>query len=518
MPEDMQERGGVFFPIYQHEAFWLSFKSDGHFTIKTFVGGVNAVSGLPWNQRDHNGGQDYVVVPPQKWLDGVFTKGGQVKQFVAMPGHSGFGVEEQITGEDRLGGLQLIITPAFPKNFGCWIDGLDPEFDRKLYGRRNRFTSFRLTNPDSRRLNMLSTPRRLGIRVGSVIYKCQHSYAGNMSDSQWKEDGFPLHSRPSFLFELFRTSRERKVDTKTVSAMNLLRIRCELRKNGKPINVHLTLKISPWSTGRQISHIVEHRAGGEHNGDFDFYFDLYLSETYIYHNSSQLRRDDLNAPLWRLGLRDDSIMIFDFVFLDPRVRGVTSSPHFDSCQNVSFEMGGGFGSSNWSPWSVSGAAGGNIRQIIHKDKNPADTWIESLETLLNVQMLNAVAFESVTGMVAPRTPMSPETYTKAGLPFFKENHNTGAVQLELPSSSFSNFTKLSTVQEVHKSKGAFLADSVTEGARVGCLLCQKNLCDAMQVFNPRVPYISLRLLSNCRLITVYALAITLSAPLASKTQ
>jgi hypothetical protein len=39
---------------------------------------------------------------------------------------------------------------------------------------------------------------------------------------------------------------------------------------------------------------------------------------------------------------------------------------------------------------------------------------------LNVQILNFVAFESITGMMTPPTPVAPEDYISASLPFFKE--------------------------------------------------------------------------------------------------
>jgi hypothetical protein len=45
---DMARKGGVFFPLYQREAMFLSFKArQDAFAVRVFVGGVNAVSGLP---------------------------------------------------------------------------------------------------------------------------------------------------------------------------------------------------------------------------------------------------------------------------------------------------------------------------------------------------------------------------------------------------------------------------------------------------------------------------------------
>lgn len=55
--------------------------------------------------------QNYVVVPPQKFLDGFCTNTGVVRQFVAMPLGSGATVEEQLTGKAGFGGLQFQVYP-----------------------------------------------------------------------------------------------------------------------------------------------------------------------------------------------------------------------------------------------------------------------------------------------------------------------------------------------------------------------------------------------------------------------
>ena len=70
---------------------------------------VNAVSGDPWSEaivarRE----QDYLVCPPQPWLDGINAGDGIVRQFVAMPLGMGYTVEGQVTGDERFGGIQLV--------------------------------------------------------------------------------------------------------------------------------------------------------------------------------------------------------------------------------------------------------------------------------------------------------------------------------------------------------------------------------------------------------------------------
>lgn len=78
------------------------------------------------------------------------------------------------------------------------------------------------------------------------------------------------------------------------------------------------------------------------------------------------------------------------------------------------------GGSDYDGWDMGLGIGGLIEQKFHEDTNPTNIWIKPAQTLLIVQILNSVAFESITGMMIPPTPIAPEDYTSAGLPFFEE--------------------------------------------------------------------------------------------------
>ncbi|KAM0351768.1 hypothetical protein ACHAPU_002280 [Fusarium lateritium] len=118
----MAQKGGLSLPMYQREALLINFKAKRRYAIRIFVGGINAVSGEPavpnaaTALRRHNllksgkSLQDYVVVPGQRWLDGMAVKPGQVRQFVAMPVGSGHSVEAQMTGQETAAGIQFEIT------------------------------------------------------------------------------------------------------------------------------------------------------------------------------------------------------------------------------------------------------------------------------------------------------------------------------------------------------------------------------------------------------------------------
>lgn len=112
--------GGVFIPMYQREAAWLSFAGADWRpqALKIAVGMVNAISGEPWSEEIVAGEeQDYIVAPPQPWLDGINSGEGLVRQFVAMPLGMGYTVEGQVTGEERFGGIQLVAFEPKPGLF-----------------------------------------------------------------------------------------------------------------------------------------------------------------------------------------------------------------------------------------------------------------------------------------------------------------------------------------------------------------------------------------------------------------
>lgn len=119
VPAAWREHGGVFAPMYQREAMWLGF--DGADwkpnAVKIGVGGINAVSGEPWDEVLGPNPQNYVVCPPQPWLDGINAGDGHIRQFRAMPQGGGYTVEEQLTGAEKFGGIQVLVFEPKPGKF-----------------------------------------------------------------------------------------------------------------------------------------------------------------------------------------------------------------------------------------------------------------------------------------------------------------------------------------------------------------------------------------------------------------
>lgn len=112
VPKAWEKHGGVFVPVHEREALWLGFSHRRlPCAVKVAAGKINAVNGEPWNEELVADVEDYMVAPPQPWLDGFNTGDGFVKQFVAMQLGKGYTVEGQVTGKEDHGGIQLLVIP-----------------------------------------------------------------------------------------------------------------------------------------------------------------------------------------------------------------------------------------------------------------------------------------------------------------------------------------------------------------------------------------------------------------------
>jgi hypothetical protein len=118
-PASWHAEPGVFIPMYQREALWLGFSAASWKpnAAKVAVGGVNALSGAPDDRTLQDNPQDYIVCPPQPWLDGVHTGPDSIRQFVAMPLGKGYTVESSLTGVETVGGIQITVFEPKPGRF-----------------------------------------------------------------------------------------------------------------------------------------------------------------------------------------------------------------------------------------------------------------------------------------------------------------------------------------------------------------------------------------------------------------
>jgi hypothetical protein len=103
----------------------------GAFAVKIATEKINAATGESWREGLSRNPQDYLVIPRQPWLDGFCVEKGIIRQFVAMPLGQGYTVEEQLTGEAEVGGVQIEVFPmkktVFERRF--------PKVTPRRYGR-----------------------------------------------------------------------------------------------------------------------------------------------------------------------------------------------------------------------------------------------------------------------------------------------------------------------------------------------------------------------------------------------
>lgn len=100
---------GHFIPMFPQEAMWMNFgRSSAPVALMIGAGMINAITGKKLEPLMSKDPQNYLVVPPQPWLDGFKRdENGSVFQFVAAELGKGETVEEQLTGKAEFGGIQI---------------------------------------------------------------------------------------------------------------------------------------------------------------------------------------------------------------------------------------------------------------------------------------------------------------------------------------------------------------------------------------------------------------------------
>ena len=137
VPEQWLEQGGFIIPLYQREALFLEFAGvQWRPTIgKVSVGRVNAISGKEHDLKIRPHRQDYIVIPDQRWLDGINSGSGSVSQFVAMALGKGYTIEAQVTDEEKHGGFQFAV---FDPRAGRFPEQDPKEAESALAARKQR--------------------------------------------------------------------------------------------------------------------------------------------------------------------------------------------------------------------------------------------------------------------------------------------------------------------------------------------------------------------------------------------
>lgn len=104
------------------------------------------------------------------------------------------------------------------------------------------------------------------------------------------------------------------------------------------------------------------------------------------------------------------------------------------------------------------AAGGTIQQQIIIDPYGADSWEQRSATPLFIHIVNSEAFEAITGLPPPSTPITEYSYKKRGIPWFS---NYDENRFSLPGAKAFKF--LQTVMKIDHQRGISHANSELHG-------------------------------------------------------
>ncbi|KAF3403195.1 hypothetical protein DPV78_004126 [Talaromyces pinophilus] len=447
IPTVMREKGGLLIPMLQREALTVAFKSrdidcrppalanEGNcrFAARIFTGTLNAISGKPSStltEKSRNE-QDHVVIPIQTRLDGFKEFNGQrVKQFVAMPLGSGYSVERQISPKE-FGGLQLQIAPPFRKDVKfsqlAAADGV-------------------LAPPQ---LPLMKTPRNLRITTSHALRMWEDGKTTYVHPWDWESKSglgkwaswLPIISkdstnhydrkiseylktvRPTYLSDLKCNAGIEQEGALVVSTVPFVSVQLRHFLNnhgvwagseqelGKML-FETSLQVSPfegmWEFCRKIDVSIrqwwdEHEIIKQYGHDPRWYFKGGGNMWSLYEKWSQ-KTYTTYVPVHVLGIEQNS------VFETVQAWSVHPAPPSHGRVDWAEET------PSILSWEMALAAGNTIQQRMRADPCP-EQWNWEAAELMNVQLLNTIAFESVTGLPTPSSPISFLEYSKAGIPF-----------------------------------------------------------------------------------------------------
>ncbi|KAI1878552.1 uncharacterized protein JN550_000734 [Neoarthrinium moseri] len=368
MPDDMAAKGGLFFPMYQREAMWINFRARAPFALKIYVGGVNAVSGLPMEEnertqqkrlrmlKDGKPIQDYMVVPGQRWLDGIVSEDGKIRQFVAKPKGSGFSVEVQVTGEEKVGGIQVEVIPVkyeVPEE-------VDVRYENKKHQVIKRTLNFAAKGLDAQ--SSLFDLRKVLRDEFDVAIQDQHLEV-QPYDPQIQGD----------ISTMGDSAKTVKLGGLYLKSSSLLR----------------------------LSHVEPIAPAGQ-------FRTMASMQSMPFAGAMLASAPPPAAPMMKCAMTSSSGFGAGAGAgnpFSPVARDRRSAPRGAAPKRRVKELGL--------------AAGGLIQQTIEPDPHPAGVWDTAAAILLNLQILDSEAFAEVTGAPPPPTPIDAQTYATHGFPFFE---------------------------------------------------------------------------------------------------
>ncbi|KAF7502206.1 hypothetical protein GJ744_006447 [Endocarpon pusillum] len=499
LPRQMRGKGGVFFPMFQREALAIEFDCSGptedQHAVRVFAGAVNVLTGEDPSENEGRNKDDFFSIPRLNRLSGFRKDGKTVKQFVAMPLGFGYTAEEQMLNNAFIGGIQLEIAPRLASNatFRALTDGDKVENDGKA--------TFKW-------LDLFHTPRQLGLQDGKLIFMNDFEDNGERRETYRSDENISLElgiraksakvkvdanvlrsledediyprpysvnigkvgsiqdrpglSCPTLLHNLVRNVHKAAVEDTTNKAclidvtrpLTLTIDFTSIDKKGEIVSAayspYMDISSFKWSLFRKIRWIME-SDGGKLK-----YFINFNGET---HEGFP----EMYTPL-HLFISDGGIVSFSTKILEEQRFGAGTSSG-GSILKPSKE------SPMLDGWQMGLASGAELSQAILKPVLDHSTWAWHRALTVNCQILNSVAFESITGIRPPPAPTSINGYTPVG---------THPLNNLMPAPLYDDKLQrlFRSVGQVDLLKGPELSAIIKRADKIiVCVCCERNLCD-----------------------------------------
>jgi hypothetical protein len=101
--------------MHSKEAMWISFQTVTPVAVMIGAGGINALDGKTFGEKLEE--DNYLVTPPQPWLDGWKTEDGSVYQFIATEAGENKTIGEQLAQTKDHAIVFSIYEPKNPEKF-----------------------------------------------------------------------------------------------------------------------------------------------------------------------------------------------------------------------------------------------------------------------------------------------------------------------------------------------------------------------------------------------------------------
>lgn len=354
------------------------FAPEAKYAIRVFIGGINGLSGEPVKAnmatvlKRLNGieqTQDYLYVrggdsPAQQWLDGVSIAPGIVRQFIASQPLSPETIEHQVTGLATVGGIQIEIIPQL------------------------QLGRFQLMRRDHHPSDL--------------------QYAGERTRAEWQHpQRFESSSDLEIPLQTRIHARARGGPSRKRTLLDELDwVESSQRKRR-------TVEFQLWPPSPSIAFRVKVRCLYPRKQELRL--SVFPETTLGFVAAQAAHALCLQPEMWTFNIRSQSSDRLTFCNDRTTLQRADVRPGQELLLERQIFVGGGT-KSDYSPLLDVGA-GGEIRQCIVPDEEDPRSWNVNDACLINIQIVNAESFRTMTGLEPPPCPISFDDYLERGIPF-----------------------------------------------------------------------------------------------------